>query len=166
MIASARAFVREGNCKPCRIYHFFPCFFMARCSAFSPALCESRPLCPARVRLVAVSRLIQRCLGTEHGVCSSGHGAGVLLFSRALEDGFLCIIHCCLGRLVGACVTSLSFLRAGASQSLWPVSISLLGTWEQAQEKPSSAASLLQYSLAHFILHLGRAGQVVGSTML
>lgn len=74
---------------------FFPCSVQRDAkNAFSPALCGS-PLFSSlpQARLVAVSRLFQRCLG-------------VLLWAGSWDfallpgsGGFICIIRCCLGRL-------------------------------------------------------------------
>lgn len=51
------------------------------------------------------------------------------------------------------------FRRAGASPNLGNVSISLPRTWEQVKEKPSDAASFLQYSFSHFILDMAVQGR-------
>lgn len=51
------------------------------------------------------------------------------------------------------------FLGAGASPNLGNVSISLPRTWEQVKEKPSDAASFLQYSFSGFILDLAAQGR-------
>lgn len=113
----------------------------------------------AQARLVAVSRLSQRCLAV---LLWAGCWDFALLPS---SGGFICIIHCCLDRL-SRCFCNQPHGSQGWGKSKSWESISLPRTWEQAKEKPNHAASLLQCSFSHFILDLGSAGQVVGSTML